>query len=148
LGKQAGLARHAVAIAAPLVTSVVLGLVAWISPAESTPENGAKFNKQYKTSGSRLDSCQTCHTSASGTKSNINQYGNDWAANNHDFAAVEGLDSDADGFSNIDEINARTFPGDAKDNPDTKAAPKPPPSTTTTTKPAGPVPGLPKLPIG
>ncbi len=151
MGKQAGVARHAVAIAAPLVTSIVLGLVAWTSPAESTPENQGKFNSQYKTSGSRLDSCQTCHTSGSGTKNNVNQYGNDWAANNHDFAAVEGLDSDGDGFSNIDEINARTYPGDPKDNPDTKAAPPPPkpaPSTTTTTKPAGPLPGLPKLPIG
>jgi hypothetical protein len=148
MSKKAGGLRRVVPLVAPVLTAVVVGLVAWASPAESTPENLSKFNSHYDTQGSRLDSCQTCHTSAGGTKSNVNQYGNDWAAANHDFAAVEGLDSDGDGFTNIDEIKALTFPGDAKDNPDTKAKPKPAPSTTTTTKPAGPLPILPKLPIG
>jgi hypothetical protein len=74
----------------------------------------------------------------------VNSYGAEFAKNNHDFGAVEPLDSDGDGFSNIDEIKALTFPGDPADNPNTKPAPKPAPSTTTTT--AGLLPGLPKLP--
>ena len=147
MSQIAGGIRRVVPVVAPLVTSVVLALMFWTSPAESTPENQGKFNAQYDTQGTRLDSCQTCHTTSAGKKDNVNQYGNDWAANNHDFAAVEGLDSDGDGFTNIDEIKALTFPGDPADNPDTKAAPKPAPTTTTTTKPS-PVPGLPKLPIG
>jgi hypothetical protein len=66
----------------------------------------------------------------------VNSYGKDFGAANHDFGAIEGKDSDGDGFSNIDEIKALTFPGDPNDNPNKKAEekPKPPPSTTTTTK--------------
>ena len=33
--------------------------------------------------------------------------------------AIEQNDSDGDGFSNIDEINARFFPGNASDHPAT-----------------------------
>ncbi len=65
----------------------------------------------------------------------MNPYGADFGAANHDFAAVEGKDSDGDGFSNIDEIKADTFPGDPNDNPNSKPKeqPKPPPPSTTTT---------------
>ena len=45
------------------------------------------------------------------------------------FRAVENLDSDGDGFTNIEEIQAHTFPGNAADNPDTVV--------TTTTVPGG-----------
>lgn len=146
--KATGAVRRAVPMAVPMVAAVVLGLVAWSSPAESQPEYLSEFNSHYDTRGSRLDTCQTCHTGASGNKNNVNPYGTDWAGAGYDFAAVEGADSDGDGFSNIDEINAETFPGDPADNPDTQAKPEPPPSTTTTTTQPSPLPGLPPLPIG
>ncbi len=104
------------------------------SPAQSKPEYLSEFNSRYKTSGSRLDNCSTCHASSSPSRENLNPYGADFGAANHDFGAIEGKDSDGDGFSNIDEIKAGTFPGDPNENPNKKAEPpqKPAPTTTTT----------------
>jgi hypothetical protein len=62
----------------------------------------------------------------------------DFGRTDHDFAPVEGLDSDGDGFSNIDEIKAGIFPGHKDDNPNTRKPaeqPKPAPTSTTTTGP-------------
>lgn len=122
---------------AVLSTIISMGSYALlVSPAESTPEYMGQFNSKYDTRGTKLDSCMTCHTSQAGGAENLNPYGSDFAKNNHDFGAAEGLDSDGDGFKNIDEIKAETFPGDPNDNPNTKPAPEPPPtSTTTTTRP-------------
>ena len=107
------------------------------SPAQSTPEYLSQFNAKYDTRGTKLDSCRTCHQGDTGNAENVGPYGKDFGANNHDFAAIEGKDSDGDGFTNIDEIKAETFPGDPGDNPDTKPAPTTTTSssTTTTTRP-------------
>ncbi|MEW6476679.1 MAG: hypothetical protein AB1679_30840 [Actinomycetota bacterium] len=123
----------AVAVLSAVISAA--GFTVLVSPAQSTPEYMSQFNAKYNTRGSKLDSCMTCHTSQAGGAENINPYGADFGKNNHDFGAVEGLDSDGDGFSNIDEIKAETFPGDQNDNPNTKPKeqPKPPPSSTTTT---------------
>jgi len=114
----------------------VAGFGFLVSPAESKPEYLSAFNSRYKTSGSHLDTCSTCHASSSPSADNLNPYGKDLGAANHDFGAIEPKDSDGDGFSNIDEIKAGTFPGDPNENPNKKpeAPPKPAP-TTTTTKP-------------
>ena len=86
----------------------------------ASANNGAllDFNAQYPSFGG---SCNVCHTGGSTT----NPYGTDLAdagatANNISsatFEAVEGLDSDRDGFTNIQEINAKKFPGDAASSP-------------------------------
>lgn len=120
------------------VLSAVISAVGFsflVSPAQSTPEYLSQFNARYKTQGSHLDSCLTCHTSQSGGGENMNPYGKDFGAAGHDFGAIEGKDSDGDGFSNIDEIKAGTFPGDPNENPNKKPEPKKPAPTTTTTKP-------------
>lgn len=52
-----------------------------------------------------------------GGADNVNPYGADFGKNNHDFGAIEPLDSDGDGVSNINEIKAGSFPGDPKDKP-------------------------------
>jgi hypothetical protein len=123
-----------VAVLSAVISAASFGLL--VSPAESRPEYLSQFNAKYKTSGSRLDSCTTCHASSSPSKENLNPYGRDFGAANHDFGAIEGKDSDGDGFSNVDEINAGTFPGDPNENPDKKPEPpKKPTPTTTTTKP-------------
>jgi len=109
------------------------GFAFLVSPATAKPEYLQGFNKKYGTQGTKLDSCNTCHTTTQDAD-HLNPYGQDFRKANHDYGAIEGLDSDGDGFKNIDEINAGTFPGDPNDNPNTKAKPKPPP-TTTTTKP-------------
>jgi hypothetical protein len=78
------------------------------------------FATKYGLKGTALDACKTCHTSGS----KFNKYG---AAINKKRAAgltvvksltkVQRLDSDKDGFTNIQEIKARTFPGSAASKP-------------------------------
>lgn len=63
--------------------------------------------------GTPLDSCSLCHTSVPAR----NPYGEDFRRLGHNFAAIESLDSDGDGYSNIVEINAHTFPGDPNSHP-------------------------------
>jgi len=72
-----------------------------------------RFNDKYGTRGTQLDACTTCHT----TIPNLNPYGEDFRDNGSDFDAIEQKDSDDDGFSNIDEINVRSLPGDSEDVP-------------------------------
>lgn len=72
-----------------------------------------KFNDKYGTRGTALDTCTTCHS----TVPSLNPYGEDYRDNGSDFDAIEQKDSDDDGFSNIDEIYARSLPGDSGDVP-------------------------------
>ncbi|HHB90614.1 MAG TPA: hypothetical protein ENK60_04830, partial [Anaerolineae bacterium] len=65
------------------------------------------------TAGTQLDSCNTCHPSVP----DLNPYGEDYRSHGHNFQAIELLDSDGDGYSNIEEINALTFPGDPNSHP-------------------------------
>jgi hypothetical protein len=76
------------------------------------------FNAEYGTSGGynynpQLGSCLTCHSSGS----RKNAYANDWRNNGYNFTNVESMDSDNDGFTNLDEIVAGTFPGDLNSKP-------------------------------
>ncbi|MRR17336.1 MAG: hypothetical protein EG826_12860 [Deltaproteobacteria bacterium] len=78
----------------------------------STPFLG-QFNALYGTSATALNTCALCHPAGGGNNGgNLNSYANDFSANGNSFAAIEAMDSDGDGFTNIVEINARTFPGD------------------------------------
>ena len=82
------------------------------------------FNGLYGTTGTALDSCLVCHqqTSTGGRAAARNAYGSAWASagmNLSAFRAIEGADSDGDTFTNIVEINARTFPGDPNSKPAT-----------------------------
>ncbi|NIQ39536.1 MAG: hypothetical protein GTN81_13240, partial [Proteobacteria bacterium] len=72
------------------------------------------FNNYYGTSGTQLDACITCHTSGSFDR---NPYGMDYQDNGFNFGVIETLDSDGDGFGNITEIDALTFPGDSNSQP-------------------------------
>jgi len=88
-------------------------IVGMIGISYSNPGYMSQFNTNYGTSGTALNSCSVCHTSPP----TLNPYGNDWLNSAYNFAAIEGLDSDKDGFTNIVEIQARTFPGDAASHP-------------------------------
>jgi hypothetical protein len=80
----------------------------------------ADFNAQYP-GNSFGNSCTICHTKAPAT----NSYGTDLVdagGTGNDispatFAAAEGSDSDGDGFTNIEEIKAGTFPGSSASHP-------------------------------
>jgi hypothetical protein len=61
---------------------------------------------------SSLNNCTLCHTASIPS---LNPYGSAYKDNGKNSAAfglIEGLDSDGDGFTNLQEINALTFPGD------------------------------------
>ena len=92
---------------------------------------------KYALAGTKLDDCTTCHNPdfsrnpfGQAVEGQLGQ-GNDidTALTN-----VESLDSDGDGASNIDELNAGTFPGDASDAP---AATEPTPTPAGTPAPTG-----------
>lgn len=114
------------------------GLVALSSVALAKSSDLAAFNTTYGTEGTRLDTCDVCH----GSSFALNGYGQDYRdalnANGGNesaaLTAIAELDSDGDGFSNILEIVARTFPGDPAD------APTPPPVPTPTPLPTAPPP--------
>ncbi|MCZ7400756.1 MAG: hypothetical protein O8C61_00875 [Candidatus Methanoperedens sp.] len=75
------------------------------------------FEKTYPSAvNSSIDTCELCHINPSGAGL-LNPYGADFANNGHNFTAIELNDSDGDGFTNIAEINATTFPGKSLDNP-------------------------------
>ncbi|MGC2062517.1 MAG: hypothetical protein WA610_06030, partial [Thermodesulfovibrionales bacterium] len=86
------------------------------------------FNNLYSTTGTALDSCVLCHISAAGGGTR-NTYGNAFRGiSTHSsnptaaFVTIAGLDSDSDGFTNIVEITARSFPGNSGSIPSAPAA--------------------------
>ena len=81
------------------------------------------FSSKYPAS-SLVSNCGVCHTSIP----SLNTYGSDFKKNKFNPATIESLDSDGDSFSNLIEINAGTYPGDATSHP---TAPPPPASDTT-----------------
>ena len=101
--------------------AVLAALLASPFAANARSSYLSTFNTTYGTSGTVLNTCNLCHPNGT---SSFNAFANDFGAANHSFKAIESLDSDKDGFSNITEINARTFPGDARSVP----APTPPPA--------------------
>jgi hypothetical protein len=104
--------------------------------------------------GSKLDSCALCHTGGDYEKkpgkfvsvgscqwchmtygydgsgdieATLNPYGEDYLNSGRSSgacSAIENNDSDGDGYSNIDEINALTYPGDPGDDPTKIPAPR------------------------
>lgn len=86
--------------------------------ASARPAYLEAFNEQYGTDGTKLDSCNTCHINVNGGGAR-NPYGLAYAENDRDFEAIEALDSDGDGFTNLEEIRSLTFPGNPEDSPGT-----------------------------
>jgi hypothetical protein len=106
----------------------IFAALGFASVASARSGYGTTFNGMYGTTGTKLDSCTTCHVEGGKAR---NAYGIDMEAgllsgksDAASLTAIEGIDSDGDTFKNIDEINALTFPGDAADKPGT---PPPPP---------------------
>lgn len=112
--------------------AAVVGVLALGNRASATNAIMDDFTTAYPaTAGTALDSCSTCHTSVP----TLNSYGLAVRSSGFDFAGIGGLDSDGDGFSNLQEIQALTKPGDASDHPPVATTST---TTTTTTNPTSP----------
>ncbi len=107
---------------------LMLLIVALIAMPEAlaVPSHLTNFTVKYPfTAGTRIDSCDLCHIPGlPQTIANRNAYGFDFGNQtlrftdpNQSFVNIELNDSDGDGFTNIVEINALTFPGNASDQP-------------------------------
>lgn len=109
-----------------LVSSLLIVPICLVFGGSAEARSGylTDFNNSYGTSGTALSECAVCHGAS---KSDRNSYGADLegqfggATGLKDIIAhliaIEGLDSDGDGATNIDEIVALTLPGDASSTP-------------------------------
>ena len=100
---------------------IVTGLV---SEAYAKSSYLTSFNTTYPTAPTTIKNCTLCHPN--GTTSQLNGYASAYKSAAYNYKSIEALDSDADGFTNIAEINAGTYPGLATSVPAT-----PPPVTVT-----------------
>lgn len=66
--------------------------------------------------GSKLDDCRLCHKNKEGGGPR-NTFGQDFQIHSYDFAVVENLDTDGDGFTNLEEFMALTIPSNPKNFP-------------------------------
>ena len=132
------LQRHFIIMVSPVIVAALVGVIGgamYLGVFSPHPQSALDtFNEVYGTKGSRLDTCNTCHT----TGRNTNPYGTHLKSEfsrvmNAEAEAltkeqelntfrgvlrgIEELDSDEDGYSNVAEIRARTFPGDPGDHP-------------------------------
>src|SRR3990172_4668269 len=97
-----------------LILSVMWVLIAGaFSGVSAVSKYLSDFNATYGTAGTALGDCTVCHSGVP----QLNPYGQAFKNAGHSFSAIESQDSDGDGFSNITEIDARTFPGDANSKP-------------------------------
>jgi hypothetical protein len=94
---------------------ITVGLaLSFAGSASAVPRYLTQFDARYATAGTALDTCTVCH-GPSGPP--LNAYGGAFAAAGHSLAAIESKDSDRDGFANLVEIDARTFPGNPRSHP-------------------------------
>lgn len=108
-------------------------LTAYAPAAHAIPDFLSDFEATYPAAaGTRLDVCKLCHSNVPAR----NSYGTAYSQHGFSFSAIEALDSDGDGFTNLAEITALTFPGDAADVPAASATNTPTPTAT----PAPPTP--------
>ena len=102
------------------LTVLLLGtvmLLAGYGSAHAYSSYLTSFMNTYPSAGT-ISGCVLCHLNPAGGGPR-NGYGTDYANNGHSFAAIENLDSDGDGYSNITEITSvpPTYPGDATSFP-------------------------------
>ena len=87
------------------------------------PSYLAAFEKTYPAAaGSRIDACNLCHNSPGGGDAR-NSYGLSYSSSGNNFASIENTDSDSDGYTNLQEIQSLTFPGDANNHPTATTTP-------------------------
>jgi hypothetical protein len=116
---------------------VIAGTFFWfhqaVSPVSANMPDIALAESTYPNIvGSRIDTCVLCHTSSIPS---LNPFGAAYKAQGRGAAAslhaIESVDSDGDGATNLQELTALTFPGNASDKPVVAAtATRVPPTAT------------------
>jgi hypothetical protein len=98
------------------LTIALIGALGWTPQLMAKSQYLTQFTSKYGSSS--ISTCALCHQ---GSPPALNPFGSDFASasiGNHTFnSALESRDSDGDGFSNLAEINAHTFPGDPSSKP-------------------------------
>lgn len=126
-----------------LVVSLMLaGGLLWLNQISSVSANTSDIalaESTYPTIvGSRIDNCALCHSSVP----SLNPFGSAYKSGGRGLATsltnIANTDSDGDGYSNLQEINAHTYPGDRLDFPmmTPTATSTTAPSATATTAPS------------
>ncbi|MBI4342902.1 MAG: hypothetical protein HY599_06010, partial [Candidatus Omnitrophica bacterium] len=111
------------------VSLLVAGLgLAAAAPAEATIDNLKSYKQAYPGKDPKAYSCKVCHQGAIGKKGDLNAYGaalqklatpiDSKKLKPEDYKAVETVDADEDGASNLDEITAGTDPSDPASAPE------------------------------
>jgi len=99
------------------------------------PDLNSAVAKYPNISSTALQSCNLCHSSVP----DLNPYGSAYLDNGRSTAAfglIENMDSDGDGFTNLQEISSLTFPGNPASFPSTTATPTRTVTATFTSVPA------------
>ncbi len=119
-----------------IITSLlaITVLIIGAGKADALSSYVTMFKSAYPAAAtSSLAACVLCHINPGGGGTR-NGYGNAFLAAAHNYRTIESADSDADGFTNIAEITALTFPGNAASHP--VAADATPPTVGTFTVPS------------
>jgi hypothetical protein len=101
------------------ISVVMLVVFGFVGIASANKVLFPDFKKKYEISAeSKLNSCGTCHINESGGGPR-NGFGVAYknAYVDQDFSVFEKIDSDGDGYTNIEEIKAGKKPGDFNDRP-------------------------------
>jgi hypothetical protein len=120
-------------ISSLMVSMLLFAGMALMTRADKALANSNDINNArsvYPISGTRLDSCSLCHTASIPA---LNAFGADYKNNGRStgaLGAIANLDSDGDSFTNFQEIQALTFPGDPNDRPVAAATATPIPTAT------------------
>lgn len=94
----------------------ILLVAAGISTSYAESSYQTSFRNTYPNArGSVIDNCTICHPG--GDTNRLNSYANAYSRANRSYTSIEGADSDGDGFTNLAEITAFTYPGDAASRP-------------------------------
>ncbi|NJN93697.1 MAG: cytochrome c [Anaerolineales bacterium] len=105
-----------------ILTALVLttiGLILVIAPPLVQAERPflSEAKARYpQIEGSKLDDCRLCHKNKEGGGPR-NAFGQDFQIHSYDFAVMENLDTDGDGFTNLEEFMALTIPSNPKNFP-------------------------------
>jgi len=106
-----------------LVTLILALVIGYAGIALGVSSYATSFKSTYPTSplsslstvsGQAGNLCTVCHGSSGGSR---NSYGSAFSGAGRNFKSIEAQDSDGDTFSNLVEINAGTFPGNASSTP-------------------------------